>query len=202
MEKLTILFKTIINVLMALCLAAMALMVFGNVVLRYLFDSGITWSEEMSRYLFIYVVFLGAIAALKDNEHLGVDMLVKRLPLHLRRFTYVVSNGLVIYTLYLLCDGSWKLMLLSVDTKAPATGLPFSFIYAVGVITSVCMGVILIINTFRVIVNKDSIHKLSRTMESEEEILVENDPSEPVAAQEDVRNHEHHQLRSAQGVDR
>lgn len=57
MEKITSLSKLIINVLMALCLTAMAILVFGNVVLRYLFDSGITWSDEMSRFLFVYLVF-------------------------------------------------------------------------------------------------------------------------------------------------
>jgi TRAP-type transport system small permease protein len=201
MEKLAAVFKHIINVLMALCLAAMAIFVFGNVVLRYFFDSGITWSEEMSRYLFIYLVFFGAIAALKDNEHLGVDILVRRLPLSLRRIVYVISNGIVLYTLYLLGQGSWKMTMLSGDTHAPATGLPFSFVYVVGVITSVCMAIILIVNIIRVIIDKDSIHKLSRTVESEEEIIEHNTP---VAAQSTISTFkiEQQQLPAAEGVDR
>ncbi|KIL35818.1 C4-dicarboxylate ABC transporter permease [Cohnella kolymensis] len=201
MEKIYSIMKHIINVLMAFCLAAMALFVFGNVVLRYFFDSGITWSEEMSRYLFVYLVFFGAIAALKDNEHLGVDILVRRLPLTLRRIVYVISNGIVLYTLYLLGQGSWKMTILSGDTHAPATGLPFSFVYVVGVITSACMAIILIVNIIRVIIDKDSIHKLSRTVESEEEIIDHHVPAETQST-ETVTKLDQHQLRAAEGADR
>ena len=58
----------------------MVVMVFGNVVLRYGFNSGITVSEEMSRWLFVWMTFLGAIVALREHGHLGTDMLVSRLP--------------------------------------------------------------------------------------------------------------------------
>ena len=58
----------------------MVVLVFGNVVLRYAFNSGITVSEELSRWLFVWLTFLGAIVALKEHGHLGTDMLVGRLP--------------------------------------------------------------------------------------------------------------------------
>ena len=66
--------------LMALMLAIMVVMVFGNVVLRYGFNSGITVSEEVSRWLFVWMTFLGAIVAVREHGHLGTDMLVARLP--------------------------------------------------------------------------------------------------------------------------
>ncbi len=72
-------FIRLINGLTAAFLAIMSILVFGNVVLRYAFNSGITWSEEMARFLFIWLILIGAISTLKDNQHLGVDMLVKRL---------------------------------------------------------------------------------------------------------------------------
>ena len=65
--------------LIALLLAAMVVLVFGNVVLRYVFNSGITVSEEISRWLFVWMTFLGAIVALKEHGHLGTDILVGRL---------------------------------------------------------------------------------------------------------------------------
>ena len=66
--------------LMVLCLAAMVVMVFGNVVLRYGFNSGLTLSEELSRWLFVWMTFLGAVVALADRAHLGTDTLIARLP--------------------------------------------------------------------------------------------------------------------------
>ena len=63
----------------------MVVLVFGNVVLRYAFNTGITVSEEVSRWLFVWLTFLGAIVAMQEHGHLGVDMLVARLPTPARR---------------------------------------------------------------------------------------------------------------------
>ncbi len=58
----------------------MVVLVFGNVVLRYVFNSGIPISEELSRWLLVWLTFLGAIVALRQHAHLGVDTLVRALP--------------------------------------------------------------------------------------------------------------------------
>jgi hypothetical protein len=68
-----------IKIVMAVLLAAMVVLVFGNVVLRYVFNSGIAISEELSRWLFVWMVFLGAIVGLREHAHLGVDSFVKLL---------------------------------------------------------------------------------------------------------------------------
>src|SRR2546421_13049488 len=73
-------FCHLIEILIAAFLAVMVVMVFGNVVLRYGFNSGIIVSEEVSRWLFLWVTFLGAIVALKEHAHLGSGFLVSRLP--------------------------------------------------------------------------------------------------------------------------
>lgn len=69
----------LLSVLIAAALALMVVLVFGNVVMRYAFNSGLTVSEEQSRWLFVWVAVLGAIAAMNDGVHLGTDMLVSRL---------------------------------------------------------------------------------------------------------------------------
>ena len=66
----------VLDSLIAGALAVMVVLVFGNVLLRYIFNSGITVSEELSRWLFVWMTFLGAVSALKDHGHLGTDMLV------------------------------------------------------------------------------------------------------------------------------
>ena len=65
----------LLAVLMVLSLAAMVVMVFGNVVMRYGFNSGITLSEELSRWLFVWMTFLGAVVAINERGHLGTDSL-------------------------------------------------------------------------------------------------------------------------------
>src|SRR6478609_836242 len=70
----------LLSIVMVGCLALMVLLVFGNVVLRYGFNSGITLSEELSRWLFVWMTFIGALVALRQHAHLGTDSLVARLP--------------------------------------------------------------------------------------------------------------------------
>ncbi len=61
-------------------LAAMALMVFANVALRFLTDHSILWVEETSRYLMIWLTFLGAGIVLRYGGHIGIETLQERLP--------------------------------------------------------------------------------------------------------------------------
>ena len=75
------LFFKLLELLVVVCLVAMVIMVFGNVVLRYGFNSGIDVSDEMSRYCFIWLTYIGAMVAMREKGHLGVDTLVKHLGL-------------------------------------------------------------------------------------------------------------------------
>lgn len=171
------------DVLMAICLAGMAILVFSNVVLRYAFDSGITWSEEMSRILFVWLTFLGAIGALKDNQHLGVDMFVKKLPLVWKRVVFLISNLIILYVLWLVLDGSWKSTLVSTKASSPATGLPLSYVYGIGVVTSIGMGCIVLINLYRVLFQKE-VDPFRAVKGSEEELLhSQEDNWEPLQKQ-------------------
>ena len=97
-----------IDSLIALFLAIMVVLVFGNVVLRNGFNSGLTVSEEVSRWLFIWGTFLGAVVALKEHGHLGVDMVVQRFSVFGRKVCLVVSQILMLGIVLLLIDGTLK----------------------------------------------------------------------------------------------
>src|SRR5690606_41089042 len=94
-EKLTHWYFKALEVVMVLCLAAMSVMVFANVVLRHFFDSGINIAEELSRFMFIWLTFLGAIVAMREGGHLGVDMLVARLSGRPLFYTVVAAQALI-----------------------------------------------------------------------------------------------------------
>ena len=70
-----------LELLIVLLLVGMVGMVFGNVVLRYGFDSGIDISEELSRYFFVWLTLIGAVVVHREHAHLGVDAMVKAMPL-------------------------------------------------------------------------------------------------------------------------
>ncbi|MFD6439710.1 TRAP transporter small permease [Peribacillus sp. NPDC060186] len=175
MGKISKLLENTLNIIMAVALAIMVVLVFGNVVLRYAFNSGITWSEEMSRYLFIWLTFLGAIGAYKNKEHLGVDMLIKRLPNKMKRVVIVISDLLILLVLVLVLDGSWKMTMINIDSTAPATGMPLAFVYGTGILVSVSMGLMTIYNLYQVVFNKIKDEDLVKISESEELISLHDD---------------------------
>ncbi|SDJ69228.1 MULTISPECIES: TRAP transporter small permease [Paenibacillus] len=160
--------ENLFNGFIALALSLMAILVFGNVVLRYLFNSGITWSEEMARFLFIWLVLLGAVIAFKENSHLGVDMLVKRLSKPLKKIVFIISNVILLAVIYLVVEGSWKITLLNAGSTAPATGLPLTLIYGTGIIMGIGMGLIIIFKLYRVLFANEDVNKYMQIHESEE----------------------------------
>ena len=89
-------------------LAMMVILVFSNVVLRYGFNPGITFSEEVSRFLFIWVVFVGAVLTLRDNAHLGVHMVTKKLPLVGKRVCKLFSDVATLGCCALITHGGWQ----------------------------------------------------------------------------------------------
>lgn len=153
---------------MAIALSIMCIIVFGNVVLRYLFNSGITWSEEVARYLFVWLVLLSSIMVLKDNGHLGVEMVIKMLPKPLKRAVYIISNLIVLYILYLVVDGSWKMTVMNAHSYGPATGMPLWMLYCTGIVMGVGMALITVFNLYRAVSGIVDINDLTRTQESEE----------------------------------
>lgn len=113
-----------------LCLALMVVLVFGNVVLRYGFNSSITVSEELSRWAFIWMIFTGAIGGLRDRAHLGVDSLVERLPRAGRLICFVASHAVMAVLTAMLMWGCLQLMNLSLGTTAPVMGLSMGWYFA------------------------------------------------------------------------
>jgi len=109
-------------------------MVFGNVVLRYAFNTGITVSEELSRWCFVWLTFLGALVGLRERAHLGTDVLVSRLPRSGRRFCLIVGQLLMIGVTGLLLAGSWSQARINLDVEAPVTGWSMAWVYGAGVV--------------------------------------------------------------------
>lgn len=163
----------VIELLIAAALAVMVVLVFGNVVLRYAFNSGIAVSEEISRWLFVWLCFLGAVVAMKDGAHLGTDMLVSRLPVAGKKACMVAGHLLMLYVTWLFLSGSWQQTRLNHDVAAPVTGAPVSLFYASGVVFSTCAGLLLVLQLVRLLNGRLSERDLVQVRESEEQAELE-----------------------------
>ena len=137
--------------LMALALSIMVALVFGNVVLRYVFNSGIAAAEELARLMFVWMIFLGAILALRRHAHLGVEMVQARLPRWARRSCAVLSHLLILYALWLFLSGSWTQTVIGMNTYSTVLRYPTAFMAAAGLICAASMIVIVAVNLWRIV---------------------------------------------------
>jgi TRAP-type C4-dicarboxylate transport system permease small subunit len=163
----------LLKFLIAAFLAVMVVLVFGNVFLRYAFNTGITSSEELSRLLFVWLTFLGAIVALREHGHLGVDVLVKRLPTGGKKLCLVLGHLLMLYATWLFLTGSWQQTLINLEVASPATGFSMGLLYAPGVVFSISAGLILLHDLYRMLTGRLGEAELVMVRESEDEELLE-----------------------------
>jgi TRAP-type C4-dicarboxylate transport system permease small subunit len=154
-------------------LAVMVVLVFGNVVLRYALNSGITLSEEMSRWLFVWMTFLGAIVALKEHGHLGTDMLVSRLGPAGKRICLASGQILMLGATWMLFSGSLAQTRINADVAAPVTGASVAVFYASGVVFAVSAALLLLRDLWRTVSGQLSESEMVMVQESEDLAAVE-----------------------------
>jgi TRAP-type C4-dicarboxylate transport system permease small subunit len=167
-ERLVDLYCKLLVALMALGLAVMVVLVFGNVVLRYGFNSGITVSEEVSRWLFVWITFMGAVVALKERAHLGTDVLVSRLSPMGKKICLVIAHALMLYVCWLVFRGSVEQTKINLEVLAPSTQWPVAIVYSAGIVFSVSAGLMLLRNLWRLLRGEFAEEELVQVTESED----------------------------------
>lgn len=153
---------------MATCLAVMVVLVFGNVVMRYAFNSGITLSEELSRWLFVWMTFMGAIVALKEHGHLGTDMLVGKLPPAGKKVCLSLSYGLMLFICWLLFSGAYQQTMINWESTSAVMEVSMAWIYAPGVVFAVLGGLVLLTDLMRLLTGQVRDEDLVMIQETEE----------------------------------
>ncbi len=169
MQKILNAYCRLLGIIMVASLAIMVLLVFGNVVLRYGFNSGITVSEELSRWLFVWITFLGAIVALQEGSHLGTDMLVSRLPVFGKKICLGLTHVLMLFVCWLLFDGSLNQVKVNLDSTSAVMEVSMAVFYAAGMVCAVSSAVILLNQLWRLVTGQLSEAELIAIRESEEE---------------------------------
>jgi gluconokinase len=131
------------NSLMAICLAVMAVSVFVNVVLRYGFGSGIAASEELSRLLFVWMVFIGATGAYPLGEHMAFTGLVAGLRKHpgAMKVVTVVIRLLVLLACGLIGWGAWQQVVVGLDSYSVVLHYPTALLPLPALLCAVAIGV-------------------------------------------------------------
>lgn len=151
----------VLEAVIVISLAIMALLVFGNVVLRYAFNSGIAISEELSRLLFVWLIFLGAILASAQHAHIGFDTLVKSLPAPGRKLLVALTGGLMLVASVIFIIGGWQQTVINLDNTYPVLGISYAWLYAVAIVFGIGTLVTISVNIWVALTGTDAAQDLA-----------------------------------------
>lgn len=143
--------KRLAYFVMALCLGMMAVSVFVNVILRYGFGSGVAASEELSRLLFVWMVFIGATAAYPAGEHMAFTSLVatlrhRRVPMALAT---LLIRLLVLLGCCLIAWGAWQQVLVGLDSYSVVLRYPTALLPLPAFLSAVAIGLMVLVELIR-----------------------------------------------------
>jgi TRAP-type C4-dicarboxylate transport system permease small subunit len=130
-DKVYVILQKIIKYLIAILLTGMVVLVFTNVISRYFLNFAIAWTEEVSRFMFIWLVFLGAVLAYVNDEHLRLDILERKFSEKSGQVVAVICDLIVMYAIYLITAGGLNLAVQSLNWLSPAVSFSYGIVYSV-----------------------------------------------------------------------
>ena len=145
------LFQRAANTLLAVCLGVMALSVFVNVVLRYGFGSGVAASEELSRLLFVWMVFIGATAAYPMGEHMAFTSLIGLL--RQRPAAMATASALIRLLVVLGCVlvgwGAWQQVVVGMDSTSVVLHYPVALLPLPALLCAIAIGAMALVEVIQ-----------------------------------------------------
>jgi len=155
-------FFRLLGLLVVLLLTAMVLMVFGNVLLRYGFNSGILVSEELARYCFVWLTFVGAVLTFREHAHMGIETVVQRMARRGRLVCMALTNATIMGCSALFFWGTVQQFEVNATMFAPVTGLSLVWVYGIGLFTGAGCFAIAAVRLAQVLSGKVSAEDIAR----------------------------------------
>jgi TRAP-type C4-dicarboxylate transport system permease small subunit len=142
----------LLEAVMVVCIATMLVMVFGNVVLRIFFNTGIDLSEEIPRFAFVWMTFLGAIVGMRKRAHLGVDVVVKMLPVMGQKICWATSQMIMLVCCLYIVYGTYLQHDIIQGNASPVAQISMLWVFGVSYVSGVGIGLICLSNLVRLAV--------------------------------------------------
>ncbi|SDG88945.1 TRAP transporter small permease [Propionivibrio dicarboxylicus] len=147
-------FYRLLEVILVISMVVMFVLVFLNVMLRIFFNTGIDFAEEIPRFAFIWMTFVGAVIGMNKHTHLGVDMVVAALPVFGRKVCWGISQVIMtVCSLYMLY-GTWMQHEIIASNASPVLQLSMLWVYGVSYLTGTAITIICLSNIVRLLLGQ------------------------------------------------
>lgn len=121
--------RTLVNVIVITLLCVMIGLILIQILGRYVFNFSIAWSEETATFAQVWLVMLGAGVAMRNRQHVGIDMLIVLCPTSVQRVAKATSVLLIVWFLFVVISGSFALITIGLILKSPALQVPMAIPY-------------------------------------------------------------------------
>ena len=139
-------FDRTVQILMFLCIAGFVAAAFAQVVCRFGLNDSLTWSEEFCRYLFVWMVFLGAGIGILHRRHVTIDIVPNLIPEKGKKiYGFAIDLLIAVFSVMLMYYG-YRFAEKGMRQNSPAMQIPLGYVYS-GVVLG---GAVMLINTLRV----------------------------------------------------
>mgnify|MGYP006141596855 CR=1 FL=1 len=155
----------IFETVMVLCIATMLVMVFGNVMLRIFFNTGIDLSEEIPRFAFVWMTFIGAIVGMRKHAHLGVDVITQLLPLAGKKVCWGISQFVMAVCCGYIVYGTWLQHGILEGNASPVAQISMIWVFGVSYLTGTFIGIMCLFNLYLLLTGQVDESRLSDVME-------------------------------------
>ena len=141
-----------VRVLLIVLFAAITIVVFMQIIYRYVLLQPISWAEEVARYLFVWISFLGAGIAVKNKSHVGVEFVIKLFPKKITKIILTFSFLLCAFFSILMAIHGWTLVQRTSAQLSAAMRMPMSIAYL-----AIPVGFIIMFKNFMIIAYQEFI---------------------------------------------
>ena len=144
-------FDRLLEVTLVVCMIVMFIFVFINVMMRLLMNSGIDISEELPRFAFVWMCFVGAVVGMRRHSHLGVDMVVAALPVFGRKVCWGISQAIMAVCSAYMLYGTWLQHDIIEKNASAVMQISMLYVYGISYLAGAAIIVICLANLVRLV---------------------------------------------------
>ncbi len=124
---------------LVVCGVIMSVTILLQIIFRFVVYVPFPWSEELARYLMVWMGMLGSVVALRKGRHIGVTIFIEKLPSALYRSVLSLVQLVLIVFLAILLKEAWEFAVFNIDQASPAMGIPMFYPYVAVFVGAVLM---------------------------------------------------------------
>ena len=148
------LFEKALNLICRILLAAIIAIIFYAVVMRYVFQRPPFWAEELSRFIFIWIIMLGAVLVTLEQSHIEFVMLIDLLPKRLKFVLFTLIRLLMIAFCWVMVQQGLKIYPIVAEASSPTFGISMGWLYLSIPVGGLLMAICILENIVKSVVRR------------------------------------------------